>query len=61
MVYGLLTLPIHRRLTFEQAFAAFAMFCVLMYWLVRLKHRLVQRIEHPADLDDEAAVGLARR
>jgi uncharacterized membrane protein len=41
MVYGLLTLPIHRRLTLEQALAAFAMFSVLMYWLVRLKHRLV--------------------
>jgi uncharacterized membrane protein len=40
MVYGLLTLPIHRRLTFEQALAAAAVFAVLMFWLVKLKNRL---------------------
>ena len=44
MVYGLLTLPIHRRLTLEQALAACAVFAVLMFWLVTLKHRLVAGI-----------------
>ncbi len=61
LVYGLLTLPIHRRLTVEQALAACAAFTVLMFWLVTLKNRLVQGVEHPADLHDDAAVGLARR
>jgi uncharacterized membrane protein len=43
IVYGLLTLSIHRRLTFEQALVATAAFCGLMVWVVVLKERLVQR------------------
>jgi uncharacterized membrane protein len=43
MVYGLLTLPIHRKLTFEQALLAFVLFSVLMYWLVKVKERIVAR------------------
>jgi uncharacterized membrane protein len=39
IVYGLLTLPIHRRLTLEQAVVAFALFAVLMFWLVKVKNR----------------------
>jgi uncharacterized membrane protein len=41
MVYGFLTWPIHRRLGFEQALVAFAAFTVLLYWLVRLKDRVL--------------------
>lgn len=43
IVYGLLTLPIHRRLTFAQSLAAFAAFTLLMFGLVRLKNRLLPR------------------
>jgi uncharacterized membrane protein len=41
MVYGFLTWPIHRRLAFEQAFIAFAVFTVFLYGLVKLKDRLL--------------------
>ena len=32
MVYGVLSWPIHRRLTFEQALVAFVVFSVFLYW-----------------------------
>ncbi len=41
MVYGFLTWPIHRRLTFEQALAAFGLFTVVLYGLVKLKDRVL--------------------
>ena len=41
MVYGFLTWPIHRRLTFEQALLAFAAFTVVLYGLVKLKDRVI--------------------
>ncbi len=41
MVYGYLTWPIHRRLAFEQALVAFAALTVLLYWLVKLKDRVL--------------------
>ena len=41
MVYGFLTWPIHRRLTFEQALVAFAVFTVFLYGLVKLKDRML--------------------
>jgi uncharacterized membrane protein len=37
MVYGLLSAPIHRRLTFEQALLAFLVFSACLYGLVKLK------------------------
>lgn len=40
MVYGFLTWPIHRRLSFEQSLAAFVLFTMFLYWLVRMKDRL---------------------
>jgi uncharacterized membrane protein len=40
LVYGLLTLPIHGTLTFEQALLAFVLFTVLMFWTVKLKERI---------------------
>jgi uncharacterized membrane protein len=41
MVYGVLSSPIHRRLTFEQALIAFVVFTAFLYGLVRLKDRLL--------------------
>ncbi len=51
MVYGILTIPIHRRLTFDQALVAFALFSLLMFALVRLKNRFRENsffATHPA-------------
>jgi len=39
MVYGVLSTPIHRALTFEQALVAMALFSSFLYSLVRLKQR----------------------
>lgn len=39
MAYGILSLPIHRRLPFELALVALALFCGLLFALVRLKDR----------------------
>jgi uncharacterized membrane protein len=41
MVYGFLTWPIHRRLTFEQAVVAFVAFAVVLYGLVKVKDRVL--------------------
>ena len=41
MVYGVLSSPIHRRLTFEQVMLAFVVFSVCLYGLLKLKDRLV--------------------
>ena len=41
MVYGFLTWPMHRRLAFEQALIAFALFTVVLYGLVKLKDRIL--------------------
>ena len=38
---GCLSWPIHRRLTFEQALLAFAVFSVFLYGLVKLKDRVL--------------------
>ncbi len=40
LVYGVLTLPIHKALGFEAATAAYAVFVALTFGLVRLKQRL---------------------
>ena len=40
MVYGFLTWPIHRRLSFELALVAFVAFSVFLYWLVKVKDRV---------------------
>jgi uncharacterized membrane protein len=39
MVYGVLSTPLHKRLTFEGALAAMAAFTVFLYGLVQLKQR----------------------
>ena len=41
MVYGFLTYPIHRRLGFEQALVAFVVFTAIVYWLVKVKDRIL--------------------
>jgi uncharacterized membrane protein len=41
MVYGVVSTPLHRQLTFPQALAAFAAFSVFLFGLVKLKERLV--------------------
>jgi uncharacterized membrane protein len=43
MVYGVPSLPLHRRLTFAQALIAFAAFSAFLFWLVRVKARLLPR------------------
>ena len=47
LVYGVLSAPIHRRLPFNVALAAFAMFTVAMFGLVRLKAAFVGRGRSP--------------
>ncbi len=42
MVYGFLTWPIHRRLSFEMALVAFVAFSAFLYWLVKVKERLLR-------------------
>ena len=41
MVYGFISWPLRRRLTFEQALIAFLLFTVILYGLVTLKDRLL--------------------
>ena len=43
MVYGVLSTPLHRRLPFEQAVMAFAVFSLFLYGLVTLKNRVVRK------------------
>jgi uncharacterized membrane protein len=57
MAYGVLSLPIHRRLSFEGALAALAVFCVLLFLLVRMKDRFWGRGRSPeARSSGEAAL-----
>jgi len=43
MVYGVISTPLHKRLPFEQAVAAFAVFSLFLYGLVKVKERIVRR------------------
>jgi hypothetical protein len=40
MVYGIVSLALHRRLTLPQAGVAYVLLCVLLFALVRLKNRV---------------------
>jgi uncharacterized membrane protein len=42
MVYGVVSAPIHRQLTFGQALAAFGVFSVFLFALVKVKDRVVK-------------------
>ena len=44
MAYGVLSYPLHRVLSLEQAIVAFVLFSLLLYGLVKVKARLVARI-----------------
>ena len=46
MAYGVLSWPLHRALTLEQAFIAFVAFSVLLFVLVKVKARVVARMSH---------------
>ena len=43
MVYGVLSLPLHRRLTFVQALVAFVLFSLFLFALVKVKEGIVSR------------------
>ena len=43
MAYGVLSLPLHRRLPFEMALASLVLFSLILFALVRLKDRLQWR------------------
>lgn len=45
MVYGVLTAGIHKRLTFEQAVLAFALFSVFLFSVAKAKNWLVGRLQ----------------
>jgi uncharacterized membrane protein len=50
MVYGFLSWPIHRRLTFEQTLLAFVVFTALLYGVVTLKDRIIVARTHSRTL-----------
>lgn len=43
MVYGSPSLPLHGRLSFAQALIAFVVFSLFLFWLVKVKDRVVRR------------------
>jgi hypothetical protein len=48
MVYGVLSLPLHRRLTLEQALIGYMLFSLFLFWLVTVKGRVVARMAGPS-------------
>ncbi len=54
MVYGALSAPIHKRLTFEQALIAFALFSAFLFGVARVKDWVVGRLK-PAPSPTAAA------
>ena len=48
MVYGVLSSPIHRRLTFEQAVIGFVVFSAFLYSLVKLKDHVLRATRRPS-------------
>jgi uncharacterized membrane protein len=50
MVYGAAAIPLRRLLPWELAILATLALCVVLYWLVRLKNRLLERRTLPAGL-----------
>ena len=43
MVYGLLSRPLHKRLSWELSWVALALFCLFMLWCSLFKDRVVGR------------------
>jgi len=59
MVYGVLSLPIHRRLTFGQALVGFILFSLFLFWLVTLKRNfLARRAGSSSRLHENQAKGM---
>lgn len=50
MVYGAAAIPLRRLLPWESAVFATLALCVVLYWLVRLKNRVMERRALPAGL-----------
>ena len=44
MAYGMISLPLHRALPLEVSLLGFVLLCALLYWLVRLKDRLMRGV-----------------
>jgi uncharacterized membrane protein len=55
MVYGIVSLPLHKRLTLPQAVVAYVALCALLFGCVRLKNRLM-RPSGPKVLSEVARV-----
>lgn len=51
MAYGVLSSPLHRVLSMEQAFIGFVLFSLLLYGLVKVKTRVVARIRPSGKMD----------
>ena len=43
MVYGVISLPLHKRLSWGQSWVALALFCLFMLWCSIVKDRVVGR------------------
>ena len=57
MVYGVVSLPLHRRLPLGWVVVAFAAFTLALFWLVRLKDRWIGRGRSPeARISDETVI-----
>jgi uncharacterized membrane protein len=44
MVFGVVSLPLHRALSFEQAMAVYAALCILLYGLIKLKDKVLRTL-----------------
>lgn len=53
LVYGVLSVPIHRRLPFPMAVLAFVAFAAAMFWLVRLKDAIQGWRGRPTESDTD--------
>ena len=58
MVYGIVSMSLHRKLTIPQAAIGYVALCVLLFLLVRLKNRLtVGRVGRVGGVDGVGRVG----
>jgi uncharacterized membrane protein len=65
MVYGVISIPLHRRLSFEQALVAFAAFSVFLFGLVKLRDRVIgcapsPVTSEPVGSDDQMSLSVQR-
>jgi uncharacterized membrane protein len=50
MAYGSMALPLRRALPIEQSLLGTVLLCVVLYWLVRLKDRVMEGVQLPGPL-----------